>query len=185
MPSALMSYICAAVGFSKLCPPGEDVSQAGYTGEPKLQDTESNNFWRRQGTRLKETDLQAEITKKCHWSSLQKGDKLLGKIGVLNLLLSKSNLFSKELNCAVVLRRLPQKTSREVTIWPKRTLQDEADKCTGYCNPGPSVRPGKLEPSSQGGRGCALRDQNIGQSNSSYKHQDRAKGEGLETASSI
>jgi len=52
MPSALMSYICAAVGFSRLCPPGDSVSQAGHRGERKLQDTQSNNFWRRQGMAL-------------------------------------------------------------------------------------------------------------------------------------
>ena len=67
-----------------------------------------------------------------------------------------------------------QISSRGVTIQPKTNLQDEADKGTGYCNPGTSLRPGKLEPSSQGGMRCPLRDQNIGEeSNSTYKHRPR------------
>lgn len=44
MPSALMLYICAAVEFSKFCPLGQDVSQAGYGRESKLQETELKNF---------------------------------------------------------------------------------------------------------------------------------------------
>lgn len=39
MPSPLMSYSCATVEFSKLCLSGDNVSQAGYKGEPKLQDS--------------------------------------------------------------------------------------------------------------------------------------------------
>lgn len=42
-----------------------------------------------------------------------------------------------------------------MTTEPERNLQDEAGKCTGYCNPRSNLRPGKLEPSPQGGMRCS------------------------------